>query len=385
MSNDRIIPITHIITDLNVGGAEIMLLKLLRSVDQEQFPSRVISLTDIGPIGRQMKALFVKVTALGMQPGRMAPADINHLGRVLKEEPVQVVQTWMYHSDLLGGLAARNAGIHGIAWNIRNSTLDLKKSKVSTLITVGACSLLSYFIPRKIAVCSQVAAQVHRKAGYASGKMRIIPNGFDLSAFKPDADAGLRFRRKINLTHETPVVGLAARFDEQKDHRTFIKAAGILLESIPSVHFILCGEGVTNENTLIKSCIEETGQPDHFHLLGRLDEMAAFHNACDVAVSSSAYGESFSNTLGEAMACGVVCVSTNVGGAPEVLGRTGKIVPTRDADALARAIRDLLLLSDEERMDMSKAVRARILQDFDIQKIARDYMDFWTELAGTSD
>jgi glycosyltransferase involved in cell wall biosynthesis len=385
MNKERIIPITHIITDLNVGGAEIMLQKLLRSVDLEHFPSRVISLTDIGPIGRQMEKSSVRVSALGMKPGKMTPADINHLGRIIKEEPVQVVQTWMYHSDLLGGLAARKAGIQGIAWNIRNSTLDLKKSKASTLLTVGACSLFSHFIPRRIIVCSEAAARIHRKVGYASGKMRVIPNGFDLSAFKPDPEIRLEFRQKLDLTAETPVVGLAARFDEQKDHRTFIKAAGILLKSMPDIHFILCGEGVTSENPVIKSCVEETVRPEKFHLLGRLNDMAAFHNACDVGVSSSAYGESFSNTLGEAMACGVVCVSTNVGGAPEVMGNTGRIVPPRDPDALARGMDEMLSMSPKEREEMSKAARTRILQDFDIQKIASDYMDFWTELAETSD
>ncbi len=156
----------------------------------------------------------------------------------------------MYPADLLGGWAAKRQG-QGNAWNIRNSTLDWKKSKASTLATVGTCALLSHFIPGRIAVCSQAASLIHQKIGYASRKMQVIPNGFDLSQFTPDIEAGINFRKQLNLGMDTPVVGLAARFDEQKDHQTFFKSAAIVLKIIPNTHFILCGEGITASNQII--------------------------------------------------------------------------------------------------------------------------------------
>jgi glycosyltransferase involved in cell wall biosynthesis len=380
MKNDRQIQITHIITGLNVGGAEMMLLKLLRAVDLEQYPSGVISLTDSGVIGAQIEALGIPVVSMGMKPGRFRYSDIQKISQKIEEQNPAVVQTWMYHADFIGGWAAKRAGVKGIAWNIRNSTLDAQKSKASTLAIVGMCALLSHSIPRRIVVCSHSASKVHQKIGYSAKKMEIIPNGFDLAVFKPDPTAGSAFRRKLNLTGDTPVVGLAARFDEQKDHQTFIRSAAIVLKSLSQTHFLLCGDGITEDNENLLQWVKETGFPANFHLLDRQSDMQTFHAACDVSVSSSAYGESFSNVLGEAMACGIPCVSTNVGGAEEVLGNTGIIIPPRDPEALAKGIVKILTLPNDQRQLMGQKSRERVLENFDINRIAQTYMNFWKEL-----
>jgi glycosyltransferase involved in cell wall biosynthesis len=380
MNNNPIIPITHIITDLDTGGAEIMLSKLLKTVDCQRFPSRVISLTTTGSIGQQIEALGISVSAMGMKPGQISLSDITHLTEeIIKQDPA-IVQTWMYHADLLGGLAAKRAGIRQIAWNIRNSTLDWKKSKTSTMFIVAICALLSHSIPKKIVICSQAAAKVHRKAGYNEKKMRVIPNGFDLTIFKPDRNAGFRLRESLGLGEHVPVVGLAARFDKQKDHETFIRSAEIVLKSLPEAQFILCGDGITAKNPSITRWLSTFGVADHFHLLGRWTDMAQFHSACDVAVSSSAYGESFSNVLGEAMACGVPCISTRVGGAEELMGNIGRIVPPGDPIRLGEAVSEILLMPEDQHQDMSRMCRERVQQNFDINHIARTYMRFWEEL-----
>lgn len=373
--------VTHIITGLNTGGAEMMLYKLLKAADIHRFPSRVISMTDIGEIGSQIMALGIHVSTMGMESGKLSYSSIKHLTQEIKNNSPKVVQTWMYHADLLGGWAAKNAGVNSIAWNIRNSTLDWRKSKATTLATVGFCAFLSYFIPKRIFVCSQAALLVHQKIGYAAQKMRVIPNGFDLSAFKPDREVGYRLRGELNLDAEVPIVGLAARFDEQKDHQTFFKSAGIILKKMPEVHFILCGEGITSNNLLIMQWLSNAGAEKNFHLLGRWMDMLEFHTACNVAVSSSAYGESFSNVLGEAMACGVPCVSTRVGGAEEVLGGTGRIVPPGDPEKLAEAILDILKLPESQRLEMGELSRQRIIENFEISRIAETYMRFWEEMS----
>ncbi|HEX7555071.1 MAG TPA: glycosyltransferase [Leptolinea sp.] len=384
LEEQRVIPVTHIITGLNTGGAEIMLYKLLRAIDLQRFPSNVISLTEIGEIGGQIQSLGIPVVALGMNPGRIKFTNITHLTREIREANPTVVQTWMYHADLLGGWSAKNAGKNFIAWNIRNSTLDWRKSKGTTLLTVWLCAVLSHFIPKRIVVCSQAASLIHQKIGYAKEKMKVIPNGFDLSIFKPDKEAGRKLRQELNLDPEISIVGLAARFDEQKDHQTFIKSAGIVLKTMPEVHFFLCGEGITSENHLLVQWLTETGAERNFHLLGRWTDMPEFHNACDVAVSASAYGESFSNVLGEAMACGVPCVSTRVGGAEEVLGETSRIVPPGDPLKLAEAILDILKLPENFRMELGQQSRQRMIENFDIFQIAEAYMDFWKELSNES-
>ena len=191
----------------------------------------------------------------------------------------------------------------------------------------------------------------------------------------------MALRKELNISSNDLVVGLAARFDEQKDHQTFFKSAAIILKKMPKVHFIFCGEGITRENPLIMQWLPAAGNESNFHLLGRRKDMPEFHAACDVAVSSSAYGESFSNVLGEAMACGVPCVSTRVGGSEEVLGRTGHIVPPRDSEKLAEAVLDILKLSTEIRLELGHLARQRIIENFEISHVANIYMRFWEELS----
>jgi glycosyltransferase involved in cell wall biosynthesis len=382
MDSGRTLPVTHIITGLGTGGAEMMLYKLLKTLDLQKYPSKVISLTGIGDIGSLIKGLGVPVSVMGLKPGGFSKSDIDSLVLEIKKEMPAVVQTWMYHSDLLGGLAANRAGVKSIAWNIRNSTLDWRKSKPTTLITVGLCALLSHFIPQRIAVCSQAASLVHQRIGYSSRKMMVIPNGFDLTVFNPDQKDANGIRKQLSLSQKALVIGLAARFDEQKDHKTFFKSAKIILEKLPDVHFLLCGEGITAENQLIRQWVSAAGPENNFHLLGRQMDMVPFHTACTVAVSSSAYGESFSNVLGEAMACGVPCVSTRVGGAEEVLGETGRLVTPGNSEKLAEAILDILELPEEKLVELGRLSRHRIIENFDISQIAKIYSHFWEELSG---
>lgn len=375
------LPVTHVITGLDTGGAEIMLSKLLHAIDRARYPSRVISLTNIGEIGQRIQTDGIEVTSLGLSSGKITPGDISRLAQMIRIQNPAVVQTWMYHADLLGGLAAKKAGIRHIAWNIRNSTLDLKNSKATTLATVGICSILSHFVPEKIVACSQAAVRIHQNIGYDRNKMLVIPNGFDLANFFTDPEAGLLLRRSLGIGSDVPVVGLAARFDRQKDHATFIRSARHVLQVIPNTHFLMCGEGVSTGNAELEGWIEAAGAAERFHLLGRITDMRSFHSACSVAVSSSAYGESFSNVLGEAMACGIPCVSTNVGGAEEVLGEMGKIVPPGDPELLGQAIVEILELSNDQRLELGRRSVERVQKKFEINMVARLYMDLWNAQA----
>lgn len=375
------ISVIHIITGLNVGGAEMMLFKLLEAIDRERYPSMVISLTDIGLIGKRMQDVGIPVIAINMQAGSLSFRGVQQLVNVLKNARPQVVQTWMYHADLLGGWAACMASVKKIAWNIRNSTLDWKRSKFSTQVTVKLCAVLSHKLPNRIIACSKAAADVHRRIGYAGDKFQLIPNGFDLTKFKPDQESGLNLRLKLGIPITDSVVGMAARFDDQKDHQTFISAAEIVMAKKPGTRFLLCGEGVTSANERLTQWIGATGNPDNFYLFGRWDDdMSIFHNVCDVSVSSSAYGESFSNVLGEAMACGVPCVSTRVGGAEEVIGDTGVLVPVKDPKGLAEGIIETLEQPNAQKERIKLACRQRVMENFDIKKIARLYTELWEEM-----
>jgi glycosyltransferase involved in cell wall biosynthesis len=372
--------VTHIITDVSTGGAEIMLLKLLSHIDRQRFASRVISLTTGGSIGDRLEGLGIPVQALGMRPGFPDAGAVLRLAGWLRGNPPNLVQTWMYHADLVGGIAAHLAGRAPVIWGIRNSNLDVVHSRRSTHWTVKICAFLSNKIPERIVSCSETARRIHVNLGYAADRMLVIPNGFDLDLFRPDPQGRASLRQELGFLPEARLVGLVARFDPQKDHQTFIRAAAKVRARNAGVEFLLCGDGITGENAQLVGWIEELGLRDCFHLLGRREDIPRLSAALDVACSSSAYGEAFPNVLGEAMACGVPCVVTDVGDSAYIIGNTGKVVPPNDPEALAGAVVELLELPADRRHELGEAARRRVQQNFDIRAVVNRYEQLYSSI-----
>jgi glycosyltransferase involved in cell wall biosynthesis len=375
------IPVTHIITGLNTGGAETMLLHLLGSIDRSKFPSRVISLTNIGSVGNQIAAMGIPVFAGKMKTS--APSSMaffNIVDEIRKNSP-GVVQTWMYHADLIGGLAAKFAGNPPVVWGIHNSTLDPQKSKISTRFVVRINAFLSGLVPKKIIVCSQAARLVHLQAGYCRDRMVFVPNGFDLSVFKPNPQARLAIRRELGIDESCWVTGMAARFDPQKDYATFFGAAAELMEKFTNLHIVLCGDGISQENTDLMKLVFPLNAQNRIHLLGRRSDMPDVLASWDVAVLSSSFGEAFPLVIGEAMACEVPCVGTDVGDTADLIGKTGEVVPSGNPHLLAEAVVRILSRSRSAQKDLGKAARKQIQLNYEIGSIAERYQQIWVEVA----
>jgi glycosyltransferase involved in cell wall biosynthesis len=369
--NAEPIALMHVIVGLDIGGAEMVLYRLLTQLDRARFAAHVVSLRDIGPVGRCLMADGWPVYALGMRSGGVAalPSALVRLVGLMRTLRPRVVQTWMYHADLLGGLAAKLAGGIPVAWNLRQSNLAPQFNKRSTLLLIRACALLSHGLPARIVCGSEAARRAHARLGYARTKMCVIPNGFDLALFKPDAEARVAVRQELGLAADTPLIGVMARFDPQKNHRTFVAAAGLLHAHCPTVHFLLCGGGVTWENRALAAWIDGAGLRARCHLLGEREDMPRLTAALDVATLSSR-GEGFPNALGEAMACGVPCVATAVGDVPQIVGPTGVVVPPGDAAALAAGWRAMLALGLAGRQRLGQAARRRIAERYSLPAVA---------------
>jgi glycosyltransferase involved in cell wall biosynthesis len=371
--------IVFIITGLSTGGAEMMLFKLLEHLDRQRFEPYVISMTTPGDLAPRIAALGIPVDALGMKPGLPSPLGFFQLMQKLKRLSPDVVHTWMYHADLLGGLAARLAGVPAIGWCIRNSNLDKDKTKFSTRVIVKMCALISKWVPSKILSCSETARQVHVVRGYAAEKMMVVPNGFDLTQFKPDSDARRQIRSALGVTDQTPLVGMIGRFDPQKNHAGFFVAAEMLYRHMPQVHFVLAGTGVEQNNASLMQAVNRAGVFANTHLLGLRDDMPRLMAALDVLASSS-YGEAFPNVLGEAMACGVPCVVTDVGDSAYIVGDTGRVVASGDMSGLAAALEEVLALLPSEKAALSERAHARVAAYFEIGKVVQQYENFYETL-----
>jgi glycosyltransferase involved in cell wall biosynthesis len=371
--------IVHVITGLPIGGSQIMLLKLLSATDREAWEPEVISLRDIGVMGERIAAEGIPVRALGM---RERPGDVAALPRLagwLRRRPPHLVQTWLYHADLIGGIAGWRAGVP-VVWGIRQSGLEPRDTRRSTIWIAKLCARLSGRIPQRIVCCSEPARRFHAAMGYAEEKMAVIPNGFDLTSFRPDPEARESVRAELGLSPSALLVGLVARFDTEKDHGTFVAAAGRLHASRPDVHFLLCGEGIEPGNAALSAWIAAAGIAPCCHLLGPRDDVPRLTAALDIA-SLSSYGEGFPNVIGEAMACGVPCVVTDVGECAAIVGDTGRAVPAKDPQALVDAWRELVELGLASRARLGEAARRRIESEFDIAVIARRYSELWDEVA----
>ncbi|MHB1934963.1 MAG: glycosyltransferase family 4 protein [Acidobacteriaceae bacterium] len=370
--------IVFIITGLNTGGAEVMLLKVLERLDK-RFSPHVISLSDVGEIGLRIQALGVPVEMLGMRPGAPIPRlFLRLIGRLRAIKP-GIVHTWMYHADLLGGLAARCARVPAVGWGIRCSSLDRHKTKVSTRAVIAACARLSGWVPDGILSCSAAAERVHIGKGYVADRWKVVPNGFDISLFRPDETARRSVRVELGVEQDTPLVGLIGRYDPFKNHGGFFAAIKELHDVLPAVHFLLAGRDIDPGNRELAQMIEAAGVHGVTHLLGPRKDIPRLMAALDVFASPS-YAEGFPNVLGEAMASGVPSVATDVGDCAYIVGDTGKVVPPGDMSGFAKSLEGLLAMPMSQRARLGEHARARVAEHFEIGKIVRQYEQFYDEL-----
>ena len=371
------IRIVFIITGLSTGGAEMMLFKVLQRLDLRRFSPQVISLSTLGELAPRITALGIPVHALDMNLRMPSPAKFFRLVRILKRLHPDLVHTWLYHADLLGGLAARLAGISAVGWCVRNSDLDKGNARLAIRAVVRLCAWLSKSIPRRILSCSENARQLHVRYGYAAEKMLVVPNGFDLAQFVPNEKVRSGVRKDLGLEEDTLLVGLIGRFDPQKNHAGFLQAAGALHRRMPQVHFVMAGKRIDSDNTALMRSMTAAGLLSNVHLLGLRDDMPKLMAALDVLASSSAYGEAFPNVLGEAMACGVPCVVTDVGDSVDIVGNTGRGVQPHDMEGLADALEELLTLPPAERAALGECARERVAAHFEIGKVVQRYQEFY--------
>ena len=361
-----------------------MLVKVLAALPQSDVENTVVALGARGPMADKIEALGVPLVCLNANRtlgGLLsAPRSLARLICLLRLRRPDAVQCWMYHANLLGGIAAKVANRPPVIWGLRQSDLDPARTKATTRLVARLGAWLSRALPTRILTCAEAVRSVHAEMGYDDTRMVVIPNGFDTDIFRPAPEARDRVRRECGIADNALVVGLPARFDPQKDHATFLAAAAEVLTACPKAVFALCGEGITLANTELMRLIAEAGLPaTAIRLLGERRDMPAVIASFDVVVSSSAFGEGFPNVLGEGMAAGAIPVATDSGDSRAIIDRIGYIVSPRDPAALAHAIGEALILTPDERKRRLAAGRERVTQNYAIDVVARRYLALWRD------
>ena len=368
------IRIVHVISNLDTGGAEVMLAKLVGGLDRAQFSNTVISLTDRGQLGERIESSGVAVHTLGMKRGRPNIFALPRLILMLKQFKPAIVQSWLYHADFLSTLAVKYSGFPILIWNVRCSDMDLKQY---SRLTQWVQRVLAWWsaIPVTVVFNSEAGKQQHERLGYHPRRWDVIPNGFDITRFRPDSGVRLARRNEWRLSDDTVCVALIARVDPMKDHATFLDAAQQVAKVRRDVLFVLVGKGTET----LAQVVAAKGLIDRVAILGYRSDVECLLPGMDIVCLSSV-GEGFPNVLGEAMACGVPCVSTDVGDARTIIGDTGHIVAVNDPRALAHAIIDLIDQGPAAREKLGCAARARIETEYSLPRIVNQYAALYSDL-----
>lgn len=285
----------------------------------------------------------------------------------------------MYHGNLMAGLAGKFSQTPvPVLWNVRQSLEDIAAYKWETALIIRLGALFSQY-PRAIIYNSRSGAKHHQIFGYRGEKQIVIPNGFDCDIFRPDESARRQIREELGVSSEEVLVGLIARYDSLKDHHGFLLAAARVTETHNHVRFLLAGKGVTADQRKIKDQIDREGLQEKIFLLGERFDINRVTCALDIACSSSRT-EGFSNAVGEAMACGVPCLVTDVGDSAYMVGDAGLVVPPRDPAAMAEGIKKFIDAGHEFRRRLGVAGRRRVENEFSLSAIAGRYDELYREL-----
>ncbi len=369
----------NVISNLNVGGAELMLKRLASDplFRDQRLEHQIVSLLDEGVLGPILKAQGVKVHTLNARHIALMPLAFFRLWRLIRRTKPDVVQTWMVHSDLLGGLAARLAGVRSVIWGVR--TTDYSVESRSTRWVRWLCARLSGVVPARIVCAAQASLLNSQAAGYDASNLMVIPNGFDVDTLSASLGSGCAIRERLGLLPEQVVLGCLGRYNPAKDHANFVHAAALLAPHHPQCRFLMVGRGLDSHNTELMDLIDSTGFAERFILLGERNDPAACLDAMDVFVLSSCT-EGFPNVLGEAMAMGLPCVSTDVGDAAVLMGSHQWTVPARDASALSLKLQQLLNLPKPERERLGDAARERVLSSYSMTATAQQFLNLYKSL-----
>ncbi|MDA9058167.1 glycosyltransferase [Candidatus Thioglobus sp.] len=370
--------VIHIIIGLNIGGAELMLYRLIKnSLKNGQYNHEVITLTGLGIVGSRLRKLGVLVTCLNMKSSLQTPAVFFRLFRILYRNKKSIIQTWMYHADFLGGLAAFVSGNRKIVWNIRGSSIPQEGFSLTGSL-VKVCTVLSFFVPKKIVCCSEVSKTSHIDLGYAKKKIIVITNGYDLHNYNTNTNANT-IKHNLGIKDNEIVIGIIGRLDPLKDYQNFMFAARELIKKYSNIKLIMIGRGIEYNNKDFMELIGCNFDLTNFLLLGERRDVNQYLGIMDIYCMSS-LSEGFPNTVCEAMAMKIPCVVTDAGDAKNIVSDTGITVPIKDHLALSSALKVMISLGPEKRKLLGDSARNRIKEKYSICNILKEYESIYNEL-----
>ena len=368
------IAIEHVTTSLDMGGAQAMLVKLIEAgAGNERNDSSVLSLMRPGVMLPALRGAGCPVYSLDMKRGMVGPVGLVRLLRITARVSPDVIQGWMYHGNLAASVAGFAQGSQvPVVWNVRHS---LSNPALETRTTRRLLALSARMSRSAAAIIynSQVAAREHEAIGFASGRATYIPNGFDCDFYKPDRSRRSYLRTLFGIADDAVVVAMVARLHPMKDHAMLVEAVAQARGAGVNLHLLLVGTDLDKPPPALAKLIADCLPEECVTLASERTDVADWLPGVDIIALSSAWGEAFPNILGEAMACGLPCVATDVGDCASILGEAGLTVPARNVDAMAAALVRIVALGEAGRVSMGVAARERVVNLFELRHVALQY------------
>ncbi|MEQ9490799.1 MAG: glycosyltransferase [Alphaproteobacteria bacterium] len=364
-SSDPSRPHLHIITDLDIGGAERMLVNYLTLRDDRDTPAVVLSIKTPGVMRGPLAAAGIPVHSLDLPEPRglgvialavRLPFAVLKTARLIDELQPKAVKGWMYHAAVLGDLALRRAKCGASVRFIAGIRCSAMNGQLYGLVHRWTVERMKAIADRvdALAYNSETGRIEHEAIGFSPVHACVVPNGIDTASFAPNPGCRITVRRKLGIDEDRPVLIAAARVDPMKDYATLLRAFKMLGGR---ADLIVAGK---DTDTVLPSM-------RGLHRLGPRKDMADLYGAADIVVMSSAFGEGFPNVVGEGMACGLVPVVTDVGDAAYIAGETGAVVQPGDPAALSAAIINLLDEGQVKLAERKIAARNRIERRFSLK------------------
>jgi glycosyltransferase involved in cell wall biosynthesis len=370
--------ILHIIIGLNQGGAEESLKRLVFASHSEQYQHIIISLTTLGVVGNILRDEGIDVYCLDLNYFYQLPNIFFKLIKLTLSIRPNIIQTWMYHADLLGGITGFLLR-KPVIWGVRNThaTYGNGTSK-STQIIMKICAILSWFIPKKVVCVADAAIYSHSKYGYKKSIMLNIPNGYDIELINRLANKENRLilRTQLGIDENNLVIGSVGRFNDYKDYPNFVKAINELQKNYQYLKILMVGRNINKSNIELMDLISKTNYPDQFILLDEQKNPAQYVACMDIFCLHSA-SEGFPNVLAEAMSLSILCVTTDVGDARIIINNDEYVVPSKNSFALAKKIEQLINLSDIDKSFIGSSMHNNIVSKYSIQTIKLAYENLY--------
>ncbi len=368
------------IPSLHLGGAETQLVHLANGLHRRGHQVLVAAFSSGGPL--ESALCGPRLHALGKTSRLDNLAVFRRLAGLAREFRPNVYYSFLTLPNLMGALLRLARPGLGLAFGLRASDMDLKR--------YGAAASLSTALERQasrlagLAICNSEAGRAHaQRQGYSPSLLRVVPNGIDTMRCRPDRALGLPLRQEWAVGEDRPLIGLVARLDPIKDHPTFLEAAARLAATLPEVRFVCVGGGPRDYAAELRERAEALGLGGRLTWAGPQTDMPAVYNALDLLCLCS-QSEGFPNVLGEAMACGVPCVTTDVGDAALVVGQTGVVVPKGDAKALAQGMLHQLARLEHKGDALRTACRERIGANFSVERMVKETEALLQNLCGVA-